>query len=114
MVVRAFLVGNRENGPGYNRAQALDPTKLGPELVVRNWRAGDRFWPAHTRSEKKLKELLQEKRVPDGERSRWPVAVSEGKIVWVRGLAPGREFAAGPGCRQAVVIEEIAAPQDNP
>ena len=113
-VVKAFLVANRENAPGYNRAQALDPKKLAPELTVRNWRAGDRFWPAHTRAEKKLKELLQERRVPDGQRSRWPVAVSRGKIVWVRGMAPGREFAAGPECSEAVVIEEIAAAQDNP
>jgi tRNA(Ile)-lysidine synthase len=113
-VVKAFLVANRENAPGYNRAQALDPKKLAPPLTVRNWRAGDRFWPAHTRSEKKVKELLQEKRVPDGQRSRWPVAVSGGKIVWVRGMAAGREFAAGPESREMVVIEEVAAAQDNP
>lgn len=112
-VIKAFLVAGRENRPGYNPAKALDPKKLAPELIVRNWRAGDRFWPAHTKSEKKLKELLQEKRVPEGERSRWPVAVSAGKIAWVRGLAPGRDFAAGPECSEAVVIEEITAAQDN-
>ena len=113
-VVKAFLVASRENAPGYNRAQALDPKKLAPPLTVRNWRAGDRFWPAHTRSEKKVKELLQEKHVPDGQRSRWPVAVSRGRIVWVRGMAAGREFAAGPESREVVVIEEVAATQDNP
>ncbi len=112
-VVKAFLVANRENAPGYNRAQALDLKKLAPPLTVRNWRAGDRFWPAHTRAEKKVKELLQEKRVPDGQRKRWPVAVSGGKIVWVRGMAAGREFAAGPESREVVVIEEVAAAQDN-
>ncbi|HVP43166.1 MAG TPA: tRNA lysidine(34) synthetase TilS, partial [Terriglobales bacterium] len=113
-VVKALLAGNRENRPGYNRAQALDRKKLAPELTIRNWRAGDRFWPAHTKSAKKVKELLQAKRVPEGERKRWPVAVSRGTIVWVRGLAPGREFAAGPECREAVVIEEITPAQDNP
>ncbi len=113
-VVKAFLLAKRENAPGYNPGQALDPKKLAPPLTVRNWRAGDRFWPAHTRSEKKVKELLQEKRVPDGQRSRWPVVVSGSKIVWVRGMAPGREFAAGPESREVVVIEEVAAPQDNP
>ena len=112
-VVKAFLVANRENRPGYNPAKALDPKKLASELTVRNWRPGDRFWPAHTKSEKKVKELLQEKRVPEGERSRWPVAVSQGKIVWVRGLAAGREFAAGPECSEAIVIEEVAAAQDK-
>ncbi len=112
-VIKAFLLANRENAPEYNPAQALDRKKLAPELTVRNWRAGDRFWPAHAKSAKKVKELLQAKRVPEGERKGWPVAVSRGTIVWVRGMAPGQEFAAGPECREAVVIEEIASAQDN-
>ena len=113
-VVKAYLVGNRENRPGYNPGKAWDPEKLAPEVLVRNWRAGDRFWPAHTRTEKKVKDLLQERRVPDGERSRWPVAVCRGKIAWVRGMAPGREFAAGPECGEAIVIEENPAAQEHP
>ena len=42
------------------------------------------------------------------------MAVSRGKIAWIRGLAPGREFAAGPECSEAVMIEEIMAAQDKP
>ncbi len=112
-VIKAYFLPGKAEGSGYNRGQAWDPEKLPAELVVRNWRAGDRFWPANTKSEKKLKELLQERRVPAAERSRWPVAASGERIVWVRGFSPGHEFAAGPDCKQMVVIEEIASGQDK-
>ena len=42
---------------------------LGPELRVRNWRHGDRFWPVHRGSEEKLKRLFAEKKIPEGERA---------------------------------------------
>jgi tRNA(Ile)-lysidine synthase len=86
--------------------QALDRHALAAKLVIRNWRPGDRFWPAHSKGPKKVKELLQEKGVPQAERAAWPVVVSNGIIVWVRGLPPPAEFACeGEG----VVIEELAS-----
>ncbi len=36
----------------------LSADLLGPELTLRNWRPGDRFWPVHTGSEEKLKRLF--------------------------------------------------------
>lgn len=79
---------------------------LGPELLVRNWLPGDRFWPAHSRSEEKLKRLFAETRIPAGERPRWPVVFSGDEIVWVRGLPVASEYQwTGEG--DAVLIEVI-------
>ena len=64
----------------------MDATLLAAELKVRNWRPGDRFWPAHTKATKKIKELLQERQVTGPERKLWPVIVSGGDVVWVRGF----------------------------
>ena len=93
---------------GYNSA-LLDRALLSPELTVRNWRAGDRFFPAHTRSPKKVKELLQPGRLGRElsavERKAWPVIVSAGEIVWMRGFPPPQAFAASAG--EAVLIEEL-------
>ncbi len=50
---------------GYNRDHVFDPTLLQQELTVRNWRAGDRFWPAHPNSPKKVKELLQARKLAE-------------------------------------------------
>ena len=64
----------------------LNPDLLGAELVVRNWRPGDRFWPAHSRSEEKLKRLFTDKHIVAEQRPQWPVALHEDEIVWVRGF----------------------------
>lgn len=76
---------------GYNPEDLLDRSLLAAELRVRNWRPGDRFWPAHTKAPKKIKELLQERRVTGPERKLWPVVLSGTDVVWVRGFpAPGQ------------------------
>ena len=61
----------------YNPDHLLDAESLPGALRVRNWRPGDRFWPAHTKSPKKIKELLQERRVAQPERGLWPLIVSK-------------------------------------
>ncbi|HET9837010.1 MAG TPA: tRNA lysidine(34) synthetase TilS [Candidatus Angelobacter sp.] len=94
---------------GYNRASLLNRTLLASELTVRNWRAGDRFFPAHSQSPKKVKELLQPSRLggaySPAERKLWPVIESAGEIVWVRGFPVAQRFAVQGG--EAVLIEEV-------
>jgi len=91
---------------GYNPDDLLDPARLDGELWVRNWRPGDRFWPAHRKAAKKIKELLEERHLRGMERRRWPVVVNRGDLVWVRGFAvPRRWRAETPG--PAVWIREV-------
>jgi tRNA(Ile)-lysidine synthase len=90
---------------GYNPEDLLDRALLASDLRVRNWRAGDRFWPAHTKEAKKIKELLQERRVAGPERQLWPVVVSGSDVVWVRGFPASRQLR--PRSQEAVVIREI-------
>jgi tRNA(Ile)-lysidine synthase len=87
----------------YNPEHLLDADSLPGPLRVRNWRAGDRFWPDHTKSPKKIKELLQEHHVAHRERRLWPVIVSGNEIVWLRGFAPPARLRAKLG-REAVAI----------
>ena len=92
---------------GYNPEDLLDRASLAAELTVRNWRPGDRFWPKHTKTAKKIKELLQERKVAGPERKLWPVVVSGTDVIWVRGfLAPARLQPRG-GDDGAVVIREV-------
>jgi len=90
---------------GYNPEQLLDARSLPRPLRVRNWRPGDRFWPAHTKSPKKIKELLQERHVAQPERRLWPVVVSGNEIVWLRGFPLPSRRRAEPG-REAILITE--------
>jgi len=89
----------------YNPEQLLDAESLPGALKVRNWRAGDRFWPAHTKSPKKIKELLQELHVVQPDRKLWPVVVSGDEIVWARGFPLSAQMQARPQ-REAVLIRE--------
>jgi len=105
-VVRAFLRTVKPVASGYNAEQSLDSGALGAELVVRNWRPGDRLWVAHSKGPKKLKELFEQRHVPAEERKTWPVAVSGGKLAWARGFGVSAEFQPACDARQVVVIEE--------
>ncbi len=93
---------------GYNPENLLAAESLPGPLRVRNWRAGDRYWPAHTKSPKKIKELLQERHVTQPERRLWPVLVSGDEIVWMRGFPPPAKFRANAG-REAILIVETVS-----
>ena len=101
-VFRVSLVPSAAGGGEYN---ALLPKADLTELVVRNWRAGDRFRPAHTRSPKKVKTLLHERRVDSAERRLWPVVLSGTSIVWMRGFPAAEPAGAAPA---RLRIEEVS------
>lgn len=77
-------------------------------LTLRNWRAGDRFWPAHTKSPKKIKELLTDLHVPPAARASWPVITCGDEIIWVRGFPVSSRHRAKPG-RPVLRIRETPA-----
>ena len=60
------MIVSESERAGYNPDQLFDLTSLAGALCIRNWRAGDRFWPAHSKGPKKVKELLQERHVTAG------------------------------------------------
>jgi tRNA(Ile)-lysidine synthase len=108
--IRARLISDgKQKGSGYNAATLLNASLLGRRLTVRNWRAGDKFFPAHSQSPKKVKELLQPGRLgqefSSAQRKAWPVIESAGQIVWMRSFPASRDFSSTSG--DAVLIEEI-------
>src|SRR5580692_3638373 len=90
----------------YNPQQLLRADLLPERLIMRNWRPGDRFWPAHTKSPKKVKELLQERHIAQAQRRLWPVAVSGEEIIWMRGFPVPAGLLATEG-HEAVLIREL-------
>jgi len=90
-VIQVLCIPAGEVG-GYNPDQLLNSDSLPRLLRVRNWRAGDRFWPAHTKSPKKIKELLQEQHVEQRQRGLWPVVVGEDDIIWMRGFPAATKY----------------------
>jgi len=111
-IVRAELITDSRTS-SYNSSFMLDRKRLAQELIVRNWRAGDTFFPVHTKSRKKVKELLQTARlgrqISPADRKSWPVVESAGEIVWMRGFPASAAFIAQSD--QAVLILETKLQQ---
>jgi tRNA(Ile)-lysidine synthase len=98
-----------ETVPESERNNLLDPARVADSLTIRNWRPGDRFWPAHTARERKVKELLADLHATGAKKKLWPVAVDQkGSIVWMPGFAAPASFA--PGNARAVCIRVSALP----
>jgi tRNA(Ile)-lysidine synthase len=111
-VIEALLVTPQSRIAEYNPQQLLRADLLQGPLVVRNWRAGDRFWPAHTKAPKKVKELLQERHLTQPVRRLWPVVASGDEIVWMRGFpVPARLRANGE--QGALVIKETSLANED-
>jgi tRNA(Ile)-lysidine synthetase-like protein len=84
----------------------LRPTQA--TFMVRNWRAGDRFWPQGRKEPKKIKELLQERQITGEEKKLWPVVVAGDEVVWVRAFGVRRDWLAKTG--EGVLISESQLP----
>jgi tRNA(Ile)-lysidine synthase len=99
------VAGVAEDG----RGQLLDLELMPKEMRIRNWRAGDRYWPAHTAAAKKVKELLTERHATGAEKKLWPVAVAaDCGLVWMRGFSVPEAFRAPAGAAKAIWIREVA------
>jgi tRNA(Ile)-lysidine synthase len=96
---------------GYNPDHLFDPELLAKELTVRNWRPGDRFWPAHSKAPRKIKELLQDRQVTGSERKLWPVVLSGAEILWLRGFPRPAKLRAQENASQALLLQELPLPQ---
>ncbi len=105
------LVGVAKLEPVYNGQRSVaDAARMHFPLLVRNWRAGDRFQMRGSRSRKKLKTLFQQERIPVAERTRLPLAVSGEEIVWVARLGVAAGYELTTASTNALVIEEKQGP----
>ncbi len=112
VVIEALRVPPETQFAEYNPQQLLCAELLSGSLIMRNWRPGDRYWPAHTKAPKKIKELLQERHVPQPERRLWAVAESAGEIIWMRGFSVPASLRAKAG-EDAILIREWPVESDE-
>ena len=102
-IVEGVAVPRANNEP---EAESLDAGTLAGRLELRNWRPGDCFEIRSGRKSVKLKELFRRQRIGVASRRGWPVLVSAGEIVWVRGMPVASSFAPGKNTRAVLAIRE--------
>jgi len=103
--IRATLLDRAAALEVYNFADLMSSDRVGLHLTIRNLCPGDRFRPLHSTAERKINRLLQGMFIPAALRRRWPVALAEGRIVWVPGLPVASHAAWVPGDGEAVLLE---------
>jgi tRNA(Ile)-lysidine synthase len=93
------------HGPGGEVAVSAEA--LGPAVVVRSWRDGDRMRPVGLGGTKTLQDLFTDRKVPRALRHTLPVVEAGGEIVWVAGVALDERFAAGEGERVSLSARSL-------
>jgi tRNA(Ile)-lysidine synthase len=105
LTLTAVLVSKQaagESKPG----TLLAMNRLRTELLVRNWQPGDRYQPAHSRNDEKLKRLFSEKRIPEAQRATWPLVLNGEEIAWVRSLPVAAKYQwSGAGDAVRIDVE---------
>ncbi len=82
----------------------LDEERVRPPLVLRSRSAGDRFRPLGAPGEKKLQDLLVDRKVPRSARARVPILEDADGILWVVGLAIAERARVAPGTARILEV----------
>jgi len=73
--------------------ETFDADCVGPRILLRHWKIGDRFQPIGLTASVKLQDLFTNLKVPRAERGRRIVAeAASGEVFWVQGLRIGERF----------------------
>jgi|WetSurMetagenome_2_1015567.scaffolds.fasta_scaffold30705_1 tRNA(Ile)-lysidine synthase len=75
-----------------NEVEYVDADRLGRQLVLRPWHAGDWFIPLGMKTKKKLSNFFTDQKIPRSEKSSIPVLESNGVIVWICGKRLDNRF----------------------
>ncbi len=93
---------------GKNRA-FFDRDCLQFPLVVRNFRAGDRFSPLGLNGTQKVKKYFINHKVPSSQRKKCPLVLSRDKIIWLAGHRIDNHVKLGPQTGRVLMAEFLLA-----
>ena len=105
--IRIGRMGTTDNRQPTTQVFQL-PEDSDPKFTIRNRRDGDRFQPLGMRREKKLKDFLIDRKIPNESRDRIPLLLWHGKIVLLAGVEISEAFKVSDrgGELYEVAIEE--------
>lgn len=91
--------------PGSPLVAYLAPEAAPFPWLLRGFRPGDRFVPLGMEGTQKIKDLFINNKVPPADRSRIPLLVSGGEIVWVAGIRLGDRARVKPAVGAVLRVE---------
>lgn len=94
--------------PGW---ECLDARAVGPSVIFRHWKPGDRFQLLGQKRSAKLQDLFVNRKIPAAVRRRLALGeTAAGQIFWVESLPPGELFKVTPETRRLLTIRAQRAP----
>ena len=87
----------------HNSVVVLDAECVKFPLIVRNWQAGDRYYPMGKSHEKKLKDLFVDNKI-HGKNDLPVIGNSNGDILWVPGLPPAFKAKISPSTKMCIFL----------
>jgi tRNA(Ile)-lysidine synthase len=92
--------------PGAADRVHVEAAELGAGLVVRSRQPGDRLRPLGVGGQKKVQDVLVDRKVPRGDRDSVPIVTDRnGRIVWVAGHVLAEEFRVSEGTNTVVILK---------
>lgn len=89
----ALRAHTRQPAKRRGQVEIFDAAKVGPNVLLRHWRPGDRFQPSGLSRPTKLQDLFVNRHIPRTTRHRLVVAATvTGEIFWVEGLRIAEGF----------------------
>jgi len=105
----AFSEIGIENTPDFSqtglRTGFFDMDAIRYPLVLRNFRPGDRFTPLGMSGTQKVKKYFINNKIPKTERSRCPILLCQGRIIWVVGHRIDESAKVKPSTRNVLKAE---------
>jgi len=99
-----WQIGSRGRSPHQMQDEFFDADKIGNKIVLRHWRAGDRFQPIGLKSAVKLQDLFVNVKISAARRRELVLAAAaDGDIFWVEGLRIGERFKLTPPTKRTLV-----------
>ena len=81
-----FVIPGEVTAPEFGILLRADASHPEIAATLRVWKPGDRVQLRHSRSPKKVADVLDRLRILGGARKKWPVVESAGAIVWMQGV----------------------------
>jgi tRNA(Ile)-lysidine synthase len=90
--------------PRRPQCECFAADKVGPQIVLRHWRAGDRFQPIGMLSPVKLQDWFTNRKIPRDRRRQLVVAATAGgEIFWIEGQRIGEHFKLTPQTKRRLI-----------
>lgn len=83
----------------------LDYDKIIGNLVIRNRKPGDRFFPLGFAHEKKLKDFFSDEKIPKEKRDQIPLVINNNQIVWIAGMRIDDRFKITDHTKNILILK---------